>query len=87
MSDRSTSVELSLDPVALADAEIELIIAPDGGVQFTVAGVPGAGCEELERLILEALGADATAREHTPEFYARTSGGLGQRVKAWLKKS
>lgn len=68
------------------DAEIELTIGPDGKVRFEVSGVPGEGCEELERLLLAALGSSAEAREHTPEYYARTKGGVGSRLKAWLGK-
>lgn len=66
------------------EAEVALTIGPDGKVRFEVKGVPGEGCEQLERLLLEALGAPAEAREHTPEFYQRTRRGAAERVKAWL---
>ncbi|MCK6502392.1 DUF2997 domain-containing protein [Myxococcota bacterium] len=66
-------------------AEIVLEIGPDGKVRFEVKGVPGQGCEELERLLLQALHSPAQDRERTPEFHqpARTGGLLG-RLQAGL---
>ncbi len=68
------------------DAEIELTIAPNGSLQFKVSGVPGKGCEELERVLMAALAGPVESREHTPEYHQRTQGGLLHGVKAWLGK-
>ena len=69
---------------AFDGAEISLTIDPDGKVRFEVSGVPGEGCEELERILLRALGSPVEHREHSPEYYARTKGGLADKVKAFL---
>ena len=72
------------------DPTIEIKIRPDGSVHFEVSGVPGAGCEELEALLLEALQGEVTDREHTPEYHQRAergqSAGLGQRLRNLLKR-
>ena len=77
---------MSTDP--LQDAELQIEIRPDGTVRFEVAGVPGSGCEALERLLLEALQGEVIDREHTAEFYQPTQQlSLGERVRAWLQRS
>ncbi len=68
------------------DAEIALEIGPDGKIRFEVSGVPGDGCEELERLLIAALGSKLQSREHTPEFYQRRKTGLASTLKAFLGK-
>jgi len=72
------------------DAEIQIEIRPDGTVRFEVAGVPGAGCEELEKLVLEALRGEVVDREHTSAFYQRSdseqASGLSERLKAWMRR-
>lgn len=77
-------------PVSLGsefdDAEVELTIAPDGSLRFQVSGVPGEGCEELERILLASLGGQLESKERTPEYHQRAKGGLFDGVKAWLGK-
>ena len=68
------------------DAEVELSIAPDGSLRFEVSGVPGQGCEELERILLAALAGTVESKERTPEYHQRARGGLFDGVKAWLGK-
>lgn len=70
------------------DAEIQIEIRPDGTIRFEVGGVPGAGCEALEALMLEALGTEVLDREHTAEFYQqpRSRVGLAARLKNLLKR-
>ena len=77
---------MSDDP--LDDAEIQIEIRPDGTIRFEVAGVPGAGCEALEQLMLEALGTEVTDRERTAAFYQRpkTAATLTDRLKNFLKR-
>ena len=77
---------MSDDP--FADAEIQIEIRPDGTIRFEVGGVPGAGCEVLERLMLEALGTEVTDRERTAEFYQQTStqSSLTTRLRNLLKR-
>lgn len=77
---------MSDDP--FADAEVQIEIRPDGTIRFEVAGVPGEGCEALEKLMLEALGTEVTHRERTPEFYQKASGSqtLTERLKNWIKR-
>ena len=77
---------MSDDP--FADAEIQIEIRPDGTIRFEVGGVPGAGCEELERLMLEALGTEVTDRERTAEFYQRTTeqASIATRLRNFLKR-
>lgn len=68
------------------EAEVVLEILPDGRIRFEVGGVPGQGCEELEKVLLAALGSPVESREHTPEFYARRRSGVAGALKAWLGK-
>ena len=70
--------------MAVNQPTIELEIAPDGSIRFQVSGVPGNGCEDLEKLVLEALGAEAKTREHTPEYHAHA--GVADRLRAFLKR-
>ena len=68
------------------DPVVELEVRPDGTVRFEVSGVPGEGCEELERLLLAALGGEVVERERTREWYARAEAGLGARLRSRLKR-
>lgn len=68
-------------------AEVVLEIGPDGKVRFEVKGVPGQGCEELERLLLQALGSPVEDRTRSPEYYqAARVGGLQHRQQAGLRR-
>lgn len=68
------------------DPVIDLEILPDGTVRFEVSGVPGAKCEDIERLVVEALGGKVVSREHTPAFHVRAEAGVFGRMKALLGK-
>lgn len=77
---------MSDDP--FSDAEIQIEIRPDGTIRFEVGGVPGAGCEALEKLMLEAIGTEVTDRERTAAFYQQpaVAQSLGERLKNFLKR-
>jgi len=47
--------------------EIEVIIRPDGQVEFQVRGVQGGSCVELTRELERYLGGRVSHREHTEE--------------------
>lgn len=47
--------------------EIEFTIHPDGKVEYTIRGIKGSGCEELEALFKE-LGQTQVSKP-TSEFY------------------
>jgi hypothetical protein len=47
--------------------EIEIIIRPDGKVEYTIRGVKGSGCESISAL-LEQLGTVET-ETRTGEYY------------------
>ncbi|RME22127.1 MAG: DUF2997 domain-containing protein [Deltaproteobacteria bacterium] len=81
MSDRAPILGPDFD-----DAEIALEIGPDGRVRFEISGVPGEGCEELERLLVAAIGGRVEHREHTPEYYQRRRRGLASALRAVLGK-
>ncbi len=49
--------------------EVEVVIAPDGGVQIKVNGVKGAGCLGITEEMLRLLGQDLQNRELTDEYY------------------
>ncbi len=68
------------------DPIIDMEILPDGTVRFEVSGVPGAKCEDIERLVVEALRGKVVARVHTPAFHVRADAGVLGRVKALLGK-
>ena len=47
--------------------EIEIVIRPDGKVEYHIVGIKGAACEEISA-VLEELGKVETS-ERTAEFY------------------
>ena len=75
-----------LSGVNLENAVIDLEIRPDGTVRFHVSGVPGAACERLETVLLALLNSEVVDREHTPEFHQRVVQGLGERLKALVRR-
>lgn len=85
-SDGPRSDASSFEDPSFEQAEIALEIGPDGKIRFEVGGVPGAGCEAIEQVLLAALGSPVESREHTPEFYARRKTGVAGALKAWLGK-
>ena len=55
--------------------DIEIVIAPDGKVSFTVKGVKGAACLDETKFLEQALGGEVLEREKTSEFYEQSSEG------------
>lgn len=49
--------------------EIEIVILPDGAIEYTIKGVKGSACESISAL-LEQLGQIQT-EERTGEYYDR----------------
>jgi hypothetical protein len=47
--------------------EIEILVHPDGSVEYTIQGVKGSACEGISAL-LEQLG-QVTREERTGEYY------------------
>ncbi len=72
----------------LENAEIQIAIHPDGTVRFEVSGVPGEGCEAIERLLLEVLRGEVLDRERTAEFWQGqgAAASTAERLIAWLKR-
>lgn len=60
--------------------DIEITIAPDGKVSFTVKGVKGASCVDETRFLEEALGGGVLDREKTSEYYEQSEGYGSVRV-------
>ena len=54
--------------------DIEITIAPDGKVSFTIKGVKGAACLDETRFLEQALGGEVLEREKTSEFYEQSEG-------------
>lgn len=84
--DRAAEPADGLAGVNLENASVEVEIRPDGTVRFHVSGLPGPDCERLEAVLVTALRGEVKEREHTPEFYQRVAGGLGQRLSAFLRR-
>ncbi|MEM7129718.1 MAG: DUF2997 domain-containing protein [Chloroflexota bacterium] len=47
--------------------EIEILVHPDGSVEYTIKGIKGSGCESISQL-LEQLGR-VEVEEKTGEYY------------------
>ena len=60
--------------------DIEITIAPNGDVSFTVKGVKGASCIEETKFLEQALGGEILVREPTSEYYQQ---GEGAGVHSW----
>lgn len=54
--------------------DIEIVIAPDGKVSFTVKGVKGSSCVDETKFLEQALGGEVLDREKTSEFYEQSEG-------------
>jgi hypothetical protein len=54
--------------------ELEITIAPNGEVSFTVKGVKGAGCLDATAFLEAALGGKVLDRERTAEYYEQGDG-------------
>jgi hypothetical protein len=54
--------------------DIEIVIAPNGDVSFTVKGVKGASCIGETKFLEEALGGAVTEQQKTGEYYEQSEG-------------
>ena len=56
--------------------DIEIVIAPNGEVTYTVKGVKGASCFDETKFLDEALGGDAAIvdQQKTGEYYEQSEG-------------
>lgn len=54
--------------------DIEIVIAPDGKVSFTVKGVKGSACLDETKFLEQALGGAVLEREKTGEYYEQSEG-------------
>lgn len=52
--------------------EVEVVIAPDGGVEIKVNGVKGEGCLAVTEEMLSLLGQELQHRELTDEYYMKS---------------
>jgi len=50
--------------------EIELIISPEGQVEFTIKGISGPNCELLAKKLAERLGVLTSWKRHA-EYYQK----------------
>ena len=54
--------------------DIEIVIAPDGKVSFTVKGVKGPDCLSETKFLEDALGGEVLDRQKTGEYYEQSEG-------------
>jgi len=54
--------------------DIEIVIAPDGKVSFTVKGVKGPDCLAETQFLEDALGGEVLDRQKTGEYYEQSGG-------------
>jgi hypothetical protein len=54
--------------------DIEIVIAPNGDVSFTVKGVKGASCIGETKFLEDALGGAVTEQQKTGEYYEQSEG-------------
>jgi hypothetical protein len=54
--------------------DIEIVIAPNGDVSFTVKGVKGSSCLLETKFLEEALGGAVVEQQKTGEFYEQSEG-------------
>jgi hypothetical protein len=54
--------------------DIEIVIAPNGDVSFTVKGVKGASCVDETRFLEQALGGEVLEQQKTGEYYEQSEG-------------
>ena len=54
--------------------DIEIVIAPDGKVSFTVKGVKGGACLDETKFLEAALGGEVLDRQKTGEYYEQSEG-------------
>lgn len=54
--------------------DIEIVIAPNGDVSFTVKGVKGSSCLGETKFLEDALGGAVVEQQKTGEFYEQSEG-------------
>jgi hypothetical protein len=54
--------------------DIEIVIAPNGDVSFTVKGVKGASCLGETKFLEDALGGAVVEQQKTGEYYEQSEG-------------
>ena len=59
--------------------QINVDIAPDGGVEIDAVGFSGPDCEQATRFLEEALGR-VTQRDRKPEYHQRNARRQSQRL-------
>lgn len=64
----------------MSQAELQIVISPEGKVQIEVQGVQGPGCTELTRGIEEALGS-VEKREYKAEYYVSGETGTSTGIQ------
>lgn len=57
----------------MSQAELQIVISPQGEVQIEVKGMQGSGCTDLTRFLEEALG-EVEKRTLKAEYYVNTTG-------------
>ncbi len=59
----------------MSQAELQIVISPEGHIQIEVQGVQGNACMDLTRTLEEALGS-VEDRQYKPEYYVNTHTGI-----------
>ena len=56
--------------------DIEIVIGPNGKVEFTIKGVKGSSCVDETRFLEQALGGSGavTEQQKTGEYYEQSEG-------------
>ncbi|MBE7453223.1 MAG: DUF2997 domain-containing protein [Kofleriaceae bacterium] len=54
--------------------DIEIVIAPNGDVSFTVKGIKGGGCIAETKFLEEALGGAVVDQQKTGEYFEQSEG-------------
>jgi len=54
--------------------DIEITIAPDGKVEFTIKGVKGSSCLDETKFLEQALGGGVLEQQKTGEYYEQSEG-------------
>jgi len=54
--------------------DIEIVIAPNGEVTFTVKGIKGGSCLSETKFLEDALGGAVVEQQKTGEYYEQSEG-------------
>lgn len=60
----------------MSQAELQIVISPEGKVQIEVQGVQGPGCKDLTRFLEESLG-EIEQRDLKAEYYLQSTSQSG----------